>query len=98
MKAKPSEQRSGDEHHETRGCRILHVPVPEDVFNHAKAQAALSGMSFRRYVERFLQEAQPYRAGEAVCPPGSGPGVGSGEQSRGKSSDQSPAKPTGRVL
>lgn len=41
------------------GYRVLHVIVPEPVFNHAKAQAYLSGMRFPEYVARFLKEAWP---------------------------------------
>lgn len=40
--------------------RVLHVVVPAHVFNHAKAQAALSGLSFKEYMKRFLEEAFPY--------------------------------------
>ena len=40
--------------------RVLHVLLPEEVFNHVKAQAALSGMAFKEYLERFLREAKPY--------------------------------------
>jgi len=38
----------------------LHVLVPARVRNHVKAQAALSGLSFKEYMKRFLQEAFPY--------------------------------------
>jgi hypothetical protein len=40
--------------------RVLHVLLPEEVFNHVKAQAALSGLAFKEYLERFLREATPY--------------------------------------
>ena len=43
------------------GYRVLHVIVPEPVFNHAKAQAYLSGLRFPEYVARFLTEACPYQ-------------------------------------
>ena len=42
------------------GCKVLHVIVPESIFNHVKAQAYLSGMRFPEYVARYLEEACPY--------------------------------------
>jgi hypothetical protein len=39
---------------------VLHVIVPESIFNHVKAQAYLSGMRFPEYIARFLEEAWPY--------------------------------------
>jgi len=42
------------------GYRVLHVIVPEPVFNHVKAQSYLSGMRFAEYVVKFLGEAFPY--------------------------------------
>lgn len=42
------------------GYRVLHVLVPDSVFNHVKAQAYLSGMRFPEYIARFLEEAWPY--------------------------------------
>jgi hypothetical protein len=42
------------------GYRVLHVIVPEPIFNHVKAQAYLSGMRFPEYVARILKEAWPY--------------------------------------
>lgn len=42
------------------GYRVLHVIVPEQTFNHVKAQAYLSGMRFPEYIARFLEEAWPY--------------------------------------
>lgn len=42
------------------GYRVLHVIVPEPIFNHVKAQAYLSGMRFPEYVARFLKEAWPF--------------------------------------
>ncbi len=42
------------------GYRVLHVIVPEQTFNFAKAQAYLSGLRFPEYVARFLNEAWPY--------------------------------------
>ena len=43
------------------GYRVLHVIVPEQIFNHVKAQAYLSGLRFPDYVARFLEEAWPYQ-------------------------------------
>lgn len=42
------------------GYRVLHVIVPEQTFNHVKAQSYLSGMRFPEYVARLLNEAWPY--------------------------------------
>ena len=42
------------------GYRVLHVIVPESIFNHVKAQSYLSGLRFPEYVARFLEEAWPY--------------------------------------
>ena len=42
------------------GYRVLHVIVPEQIFNHVKAQAYLSGLRFPDYLARFLNEAWPY--------------------------------------
>lgn len=43
------------------GFRVLHVVVPEQIFNHVKIQSLLSGLRFPDYVARFLQEAWPYQ-------------------------------------
>lgn len=45
--------------HLVPGCRVVHVAVPERVFNHAKAQAYLSGLSWPKFVERLLSESTP---------------------------------------
>lgn len=42
------------------GFRVVHVPVPESIFNHAKAQAYLSGLRFAVFVAKVLAEAGPY--------------------------------------
>ena len=42
------------------GYRVLHVIVPESIFNHVKIQSLLSGLRFPEYVARFLEEALPY--------------------------------------
>lgn len=42
------------------GFRTVHVAVPETIFNHAKAQAYLSGLRFAVFVARLLSEARPY--------------------------------------
>jgi hypothetical protein len=43
-----------------QGHRVLHVVVPAHAFNHAKAQAALSGLSFKAWIRRALEDAFPY--------------------------------------
>ena len=40
--------------------RVICVRVPPPVYNHAKAQAALSGLPFKHYMTRFLVEAFPF--------------------------------------
>ncbi len=40
------------------GQRVLHVIVPEDVFNHAKAQAFLSGIPWRDFVTETLRRCE----------------------------------------
>ena len=47
--------------HLVPGCRVVHVAVPERVFNHAKAQAYLSGLSWPKFIERLLSESRPIR-------------------------------------
>lgn len=42
------------------GCRVVHVAVPEAVFNHAKAQAYLSGLRWPDFIKRLLSEAKPF--------------------------------------
>lgn len=44
------------------GHRVLHVIVPEPIFNHVKAQAYLSGLRFPEYVAHVLKNAAPYTA------------------------------------
>ena len=51
------------------GYRVLHVIVPERTFNHARAQACLSGMRFADYIARFLEEAFPFPAARSPAPP-----------------------------
>ena len=36
--------------------RILHVSIPESIFNHAKAQAYLSGIPWTRFIQKLLAE------------------------------------------
>ena len=43
-----------------RNRRVVHVAVPVDTFNHAKAQPYLSGLSWTKFVERLLAEAKPF--------------------------------------
>ena len=45
------------------GFRVVHVPVPESIFNHAKAQAYLSGLRFAVFVAKVLSDAVPYKNG-----------------------------------
>lgn len=40
--------------------RVLHVIVPASVFNYAKAQAALSGLPFKKWVCKALLDSFPY--------------------------------------
>ena len=42
------------------GHRAVYVAVPEATFNHAKAQAYLSGMRWSAFVNRLLSESTPY--------------------------------------
>lgn len=44
------------------GFRVVHVPVPETIFNHAKAQAYLSGLRFAVFVAQVLRDARPYKS------------------------------------
>ncbi len=53
------------------GYRVLHVIVPEQIFNHVKAQAYISGLRFPEYVARFLEEAWPYKEERPPQPPSS---------------------------
>lgn len=43
----------------TSGNRIVHVAVSEKVFNHAKAQAFLSGVPWPSFVEQVLADSNP---------------------------------------
>ena len=43
------------------GYRVLHVILPEPIFNDLKANAYLSGVRFPEYVARVLREAWPYQ-------------------------------------
>ena len=45
--------------HLVPGCRVVHVAVPEKVFNHAKAQAYLSGLPWPKFIEHLLSESGP---------------------------------------
>jgi len=47
--------------HPASRCRVVHVAVPESVFNHAKAQAYLSNLPWTKFIERLLSEARPFR-------------------------------------
>ena len=76
----PDDAETLAEGNEPERHRIVHVIVPELVFNHVKAQAALSGMPFKTYMQRFLQEAHPY--------PGHKQGPRNGESQTPASSDE----------
>ncbi len=41
------------------GCRVLHIPIREDVFRLAKAAALLQAVRFPEYVARLLRDAGP---------------------------------------
>jgi len=47
------------EGHAVSRCRVVHVAVPERVFNHAKAQAYLSGVSWTKFIEHLLSHSTP---------------------------------------
>lgn len=47
--------------HAKVGCRVVYVAVPEQVFNHAKAQAYLSGLAWPQFVEKLLEQSTPIR-------------------------------------
>ena len=47
------------------GYRVLHVTVPEEVFNAAKAQALLSGIDWPQFVIELLRQADP-RTGDVL--------------------------------
>lgn len=56
------------------GFRVVHVPVPESIFNHAKAQAYLSGVRFAEFVATVLKDSKPIVASRAQGPqPSSAP-------------------------
>ena len=44
------------------GFRVVHVPVPEAIFNHAKAQSYLSGLRFAEFVATVLKDSKPIEA------------------------------------
>ena len=39
--------------------RVVHVSVPEVVFNHGKAQAYLSGIPWAKFIEHLIENSQP---------------------------------------
>ncbi|QDT90173.1 hypothetical protein Pan161_18230 [Gimesia algae] len=63
MTTQPTVKQTGSnrtkEGHAVSGCRIVHVSVPESTFNHAKAQAYLSGISWSTFVELLLKNSKP---------------------------------------
>ena len=44
------------------GFRVVHVPVPESIFNIAKANAYLSGVRFAVFVASVLKDSKPIEA------------------------------------
>jgi hypothetical protein len=48
------------------GHRALYVAVPEQAFNHAKAQAYLSGMPWKEFIRRLLSESKPFPGGNSA--------------------------------
>ncbi|GAA4455865.1 hypothetical protein [Novipirellula rosea] len=42
-----------------KGHRVVHVIVPEKVFNHAKAQAFLSEISWTTFISETLRQCKP---------------------------------------
>ncbi len=56
------------------GFRVVHVPVPEAIFNHAKAQSYLSGLRFAVFVATVLKDSKPIEANRPQDPqPSSAP-------------------------
>jgi len=45
------------------GHRVLHVEVPEDIFNGAKAQALMIGQKWPEFVVELLREIDPQVCG-----------------------------------
>lgn len=50
------------------GLRIVHAAIPESIFNHAKSQAALSGLKWPEFIAYVLLQHQ---SGSASKPPDS---------------------------
>ena len=68
-KQSPTDPTTSNRNHSGRaspGCRVVHVAVPEEVFNHAKAQAYLSGIRWPEFVARLLSEARPFDDSQAA--------------------------------
>lgn len=59
--ARPLAPRRTQSGHVPQGCRVVHVIVRDQVFNHAKAQAYLSGMKFPEFVAQILLSAGPIK-------------------------------------
>ena len=56
------------------GFRVVHVPVPEAIFNTAKANAFLSGVRFAEFVATVLKDSKPIVASRPQDPqPSSAP-------------------------
>ena len=61
------------------GYRFVHVPVPEAIFNHAKAQAYLSGLRFGVFVAKVLSDCRPYQINRMPQPQSATPATESVE-------------------
>jgi len=55
------------------GHRVLHVEVPEEIFNAAKAQALLSGHKWPEFVVELLSQVDPRKCGVLAGEEGSLP-------------------------
>jgi hypothetical protein len=55
--SRPSEIGKSTEPTRHQNTRILHVAVPEDIFNEAKIQAIRQNLSWHRYVVGLLKKA-----------------------------------------
>lgn len=63
-------------HKTPAGHRVLHVVLPEHIFNHAKAQAYLSGIRFSDYVALSLADAGPIQRADLPGQPSHGDDAG----------------------
>jgi len=54
------------------GFRIVHAAIPESIFNHAKSQAALSGLKWPEFIAYVLLQHQSGSARKPSDPMQSG--------------------------